>query len=428
MKMAPQFGNINKATMFRFFATESLLTKLLSSHRVAILFGSFSGCWNFGDVAQLLGALRWHSEQRVVDTVCPIASLPSVQDMDRLVNVLGVQEWIFYKYYEDDSTAPAKLSIAGYTLYRVEDALSSRQSIFHVYGGGFLNRFWGAWQLRLIEDALGQLKPSMYIVSGQQIDPEFSSAVAEHIKAYKPLIFGCRDQESVAALSAHDIKAHYSGDDSWEVLSQWADAVGRGRRRWWPHQRSFGLHLNLSWYTHQDIPDSPAPSIKAEVLQDLQDVFAALQEQFGAEACPLVVCAYPDSRLELLDSLSSVEMTFFTMYFPKFVALDLMGLLAHNRWPLVRPMLDRVKVFIASSYHTALFFKMLGVPTLLCAFNQYYQQKAKALGQGPMSVREFLAQDITEYTRQQNRHLQGLAESRRTWLTLLGQVVAKASY
>jgi hypothetical protein len=143
MKMAPQFGNINKATMFRFFATESLLTKLLSSHRVAILFGSFSGCWNFGDVAQLLGALRWHSEQRVVDTVCPIASLPSVQDMDRLVNVLGVQEWIFYKYYEDDSTAPAKLSLGGYTLYRVEDALSSRQSIFHVYGGGFLNRFWG---------------------------------------------------------------------------------------------------------------------------------------------------------------------------------------------------------------------------------------------------------------------------------------------
>jgi len=414
--------------MFRFFVTESSLAKLRSSNRVVILFGGFSGCWNFGDVAQLLGGLRWHSSQRMADTVCPIALFTSVQDLNRMVKVFGVREWIFCKYYEDESTTPAKLSIADCTLYRVEDVLRSRQAIFHVYGGGFLNRFWGAWQLRIIEDAVRQFAPSIYVVSGQQIDPEFSLAVAEHIKAYKPLIFGCRDQESVAALAAHDIKAHYSGDDSCEVVAEWADAVGQGRRRWWRQERSFGLHLNLSWYTHQDDPDNSAPSVKAEVLRDLQDVFAALQDRFGAEACPLVVCAYPDSRLELLDSLSSVELTFFTMYFPKFVALDLIGLVAHNRWSLLGPMLDRVKVFIASSYHTALFFKMLGVPTLLYALNRYYQQKAKSLCQEPMSVREFLAQDIIEQKRRQNRYLRELAESRSAWLRHLDQVVAKARY
>lgn len=435
MKIALRFGNIVKVTtitkkgvMFRFFATESTLAKLRSSHRVAILFGSFSGCWNFGDVAQLLGAIQWHRSQQVQvgDTVCPIAALTSAQDMDRLVLVFGVQEWIFYEYYEDDSAAPDKLPIEGYTLHRVGDALSSRQSIFHVYGGGFLNRFWGTWQLRLIEDVLRQFKPSIYIVSGQQIDPEFSSAVTEHIKAYKPLIFGCRDQDSVAALSTHNVKAYYSGDDSWEVLSQWADAVGQGRRRWWGQPRSFGLHLNLSWYTHQEKAGTGS-SVKAEVLQELHDAFAALQGQFGADTCPVVVCAYPDPRLELVDSLSSLEMTFFTMYFPRFFSVDLMGLLAQSSWSLLKPLLDNIKVFIASSYHTALFFKMLGVPTLLCAFNQYYQQKAKALGQEPMSVREFLAQDIAEHTRQQNRYLKRLAESRRAWLTLLGQVVTKAS-
>lgn len=46
--------------MFCFFATESTLAELRSSHRVAILLGSFSGHWNFGDVAQLLGAIQWH--------------------------------------------------------------------------------------------------------------------------------------------------------------------------------------------------------------------------------------------------------------------------------------------------------------------------------------------------------------------------------
>lgn len=427
VKSALQFGSITKIvaitkqeSMFRFFATESTLAKLSSSHRVAVLFGGFSGCWNFGDVAQLLGAIRWHSSQQQVDTVCAIATLASVHDMDWLVNVFGVQEWIFYKYYEDDSAAPEKLSIAGYTLHSVEQALSSRQTIFHVYGGGFLNRFWGAWQLHLIEEALRQFQPSIYVVSGQQIDPEFSSAVAEHIRTYKPLLFGCRDQESVAALSVHDINAHYSGDDSWEVLSQWADAVGRSARRWWlrRQRRSFGLHLNLSWYTHQDNPDNSAPSVKADVLQGIQDAFAALQEQFGIDTCPLVVCAYPDSRLELLDSLSSVEMTFFTMYFPKFIAVDLIGLLAHNRWSLLKPMLDNVKIFIASSYHTALFFKMLGVPTLLCAFNQYYQQKVKALGQDPMSVREFLSQDVNRHVQKQTLYLQQHKARREEWLRL----------
>ncbi|MEM1868468.1 MAG: hypothetical protein QXY83_06470, partial [Thermosphaera sp.] len=389
LKIALRFGSIletstinRRRDMFCFFATESTLAELRSSHRVAILLGGFSGCWNFGDVAQLLGAIQWHRSQQV-DTVCPLAALTSARGIDPLVLVFGVQEWIFYEYYEDDSAAPDKLLIKeGYTLHRVEDALSSRQSIFYVYGGGFLNRFWGAWQLRLIEDTLRQFKPSIYIVSGQQIDPEFSSAVAEHIKAHKPLIFGCRDQDSVAALSAHNVKAYYSGDDSWEVLSQWADAVGRGRRRWWGQPRSFGLHLNLSWYTHQEKAGTGS-SVKAEVLQELHDAFAALQGQFGADTCPIVVCAYPDPRLELVDSLSSLEMTFFAMYFPRFSSVDLMGLLAQRSWSLLKPLLDNMKVFIVFSYHTALFFKMLGVPTLLCAFNQYYQQKAKALGQEP---------------------------------------------
>jgi Mg2+ and Co2+ transporter CorA len=79
---------------------------------------------------------------------------------------------------------------------------------------------------------------------------------------------------------------------------------------------------------------------------------------------------------------------------------------------------------MVNSYHTALFGKMLGIPTYLLSFNDYYSQKQSGIEVKQRALEEFLDEDPEVILKEQEEALKIHEEARAKWLKELKEVLS----
>ncbi len=400
--------------MFNFFASPETIQKLKTvPGSKLLLVGGFNGYWNFGDMMQLQGAIRWHRETCKPEMIIPFQHLKTVktiEDRTRLQRVFDISDMIFYES-ESQNNAFQEAFALGLVPITFSNTLGS--VICHVYGGGFFNHFWGTWMLELIESVLQIFFPSYYVISGQQVSPDFVEALSAHCKRYQPDLIGCRDSLSAETLHRYGLNAEVSGDDALEEL--FAISAGSPNQTSQEPAKTFGIHLNLSGYVYSAVSERREDQQELAVIRELDSCFQAILKHFTPATRPLVIGAYIDQRDHLDDSLTSIKKTLFTQYFPNLYFVDLVGLFIQRRLREAVATLRQCEYFVSTSYQVALLLKVLDVPTLLLAFNGYCQQKKRGIGESDQSFSEFLSKSRQVNLAEQQRHINQQRTIRAQW-------------
>jgi hypothetical protein len=404
--------------MYDLYARSETINKLReASQQKVFLIGSFNGYWNFGDIMQWLGAVRWHQASQPGHIICSfldIRAISSYEDISVLASISRTEHWLVYA--SDEETRQQALAIG---LEPVELSVSRGESILHVYGGGIFNSFYGKYMIGIIEHVLSSVPFTHYFISGQQIGEEFAECMFAHCQQFKPELIGCRDPLSVDILTDRGLKAFYSGDDAYEEF-QYLRTSRVTRPEPAPESAAFGVLIRLTTDIYRTPANVADPSLAIAIVKGLNTLFQVMFERFGSDCKPVAVGSLLDTRGMINDTWAGIKRTLFTQYFPQFTGLDLVGELIHGRLPAAVSILQQCRLFFTMSYHVALLMQMLGVPTYLWTFNQYYKQKQQGLGQNYKSVEDFLKLTMAEILAGQEESLLRHQRARERWLRMLG--------
>jgi len=412
--------------MVRFYVSSETNQAINSEgiKRIILFAGSYNGYYmNFGDLLQLRGVLRWHRKENPNSLLCPllhVSPIPDKKFVDELTTFFGTPHWIFYVHEEENpSDQIVKL---GLEPLRISSSVPS--IILHVYGGGFFNSFWGHWMLKMIEDVLFIFPIEHYVISGQQVGKEFGPILAEHCRRYRPELVGCRDPISVEVLSKNGVNAVFSSDDAFEEMNSCAESLNRPLLE---KENTFGLQLNLSSYVY--LPSYQAEqNLSAQLqMEQIENLLTLLVARFGAGSVPILVDSYLAPRPEVQNMWISIKQSLLTKYFPHFIGVDLVGFLLQKKLSEAASILRSVSRFIATSYHTAFFAKIVGIPTYLLAFNDYYSQKCSGIEPKRRTLEEFLSETSDTIIREQDEIIQNHREARTKWLAELKQVLGSTN-
>lgn len=415
--------------MFRFYAHKETADELQQSITAKVLLiGGFAGYWNLGDTLQLRGTIRWYQNAHPSAMVCPFVQLGTVGDRDsltRLNGLFGTEHWILYAPSEDPGV-PVRAQSLG--VEPLVPANTRSPAILHVYGGGFFNRWWGDWMLRLIECVLRSVAVDEYLISGQQVGADFADKLSSHCRLFRPQAVGCRDAQSNLLLRARGVEAFESGDDALEEILLIARSGEPGLQSAGPDP-SFGLHLNLSPYSISTggLDSEREPDQIGEVVHTVDGYVRLLLDRYGESVCPVIIGAYPDQRAQVSDSWRSMDRALLAKYFPYFMGMDLVAMWKQARLSEAAAVLRVLQLCVSSSYHVALLAQSLHVPTYLLAWNDYYRQKQRGLMQSIPSFQEFVSGDPRELVAEQAQSLSAHEERRERWLSRLGDVIARTA-
>ncbi|SNB46630.1 hypothetical protein [Geobacter sp. DSM 9736] len=343
-----------------------------------ILFGGYLGYNNFGDILQLKEAIKFHESVTKLTPVviCHINSIPDDYFQHRLRNWFNAAAFIFVHDHPMNNLEMLNLCL-------VEKSFPIKN--MHLYGGGFLNRYWGEYFLKLVEGLIQNFKVDNYVISGQQVDAALKSRLASHFQKCKPCLIGARDYESQAIINSCGFKCEFSFDDASNIIDAW------GLRK--PHDQTAGpqqpifIHLNTSKYTCNSTEEN-----KKE-LDRLKQVLKTLSETF-AQHEPVVLNAYSEYRASVKDSLSSIVSLEDSFPFNNYRVIDIAHLaLLHD--PMCKDADSDLVGFgrgvaFSSSYHTAVFCNMLKTPCYMISENDYYNQKREGLGEA-RTLEQFLS-------------------------------------
>jgi len=395
-------------------------------NQVVLLVGGYNGYYfNFGDLLQLKGAINWYKRENPNSLILPLIHLAPVPDkafMDELFSFFETSDFVFYAFEEEDFKEKIfKLSLEPLRLPTKLPTIN-----FHIYGGGFFNRFWGNFMLKVIEGVLNNFPVDHYVISGQQIDQKFAPILAEHFRKYQPDIIGCRDPLSIEILSKHGISAHFSSDDSFEELLEATKKLSNSQNV--SDQRySFALNLNLSYYVFLTFyqEEKPVPTqVDETLLERFDNLLNLLLSKVKNKGIPIFVDSYLTRKTEVQNMWVSIKQSLITKYFPQFIGVDLAGALLRGELNLAGSVLCFAPFFIATSYHTAFFGKMLGIPTYLMAFNEYYFQKQSGLEIKQRTLEEFLDESREIILKEQEENIKTHEEARSKWLKELKEALS----
>lgn len=330
------------------------------------LYGGYEGFHNFGDVLQVKSMIRFHRATSGQEPI-PVLALTSLTDRgfpDRIRTWLGVEHIL----WESDERVDAR-SADLEPLDRVRTG-----GYLHVYGGGYLNRNWGARRVEVLGCLVDALVPADFIASGVQLDETVVASLGSLFTRMRPSVFGVRDRESerLARLILPPDIVDFSFDDIIEPLVEWAARVrsaGSG-----PRDR-VAIHMN-STAEYLD----PAEQLSGFSL--LADRIRASRPDLGAT----LVQAYDDRRTLVRDTLECVKALDGTFPFAYYDVVDLAreSLVLDAADPRPDPglasALGRCAFAVCSSYHTAMTLQLAGIPAYLVATNEFYRQKRTGLG------------------------------------------------
>ncbi len=350
-----------------------------------LLLGSYLGYANFGDIAQLKGVIEWYRHHTDLQPVVVLAtdSLRDGGDAERARSAFNVDAVVYVAPWAADYTWAGLTPVS--EVHSIE--------LLHLYGGGFLNRYWGTTVLSMLEFVQDAFEIERTVISGQQVDPEFAGELADFLRRRPAVLVGCRDEESLEVLRSHGVDAHYSFDDAWETLLEFADThrsdlVGDGS------VPMALVHLNVSAYTlAQDIGSAAGVDVELQRVRDrLSLVVAHVEARAGSIR---LLQAYTDRRLlDITDTLGVVVQLEERSSVDSFdvVRLDQMMLRFRptGSVPSVARAVSAEIVALSSSYHVVLLCHVLGVPSWLMTRNDYYAQKYAGLHLANIDLEEFL--------------------------------------
>jgi hypothetical protein len=352
-----------------FYTDETSRDILLEDQQKIILIGGDFGHGNFGDVLQHITSVNIAKASKRFATVSIMAA-----------NAIGFKEfpeWARRSYGTDAiifvADYPLILDEASPVLVPLGDIRNL--SAVHLYGGGFLNDMWGDFVLGVTEYFLNLAPHATYLVSGQQITHPYQSRVAKHIEAFKPALFGVRDELSRQWLRDSGFDPLYSFDDATEALIDLEKKL--------PLQRGSGLlmHLNASDYTG-----------RGTGLRSLHNDLMQLSTHMGTSSKVTLFQAFRDTRHEVNDSLETLKQLDFQ--FP-FNDLRLVGLASLAYGNTTSSVIEPIQgeIGYSCSYHVALLLQLAGIPCWLRSNNPFYDQKSRAL-QVTQDIGSFLREPL----------------------------------
>lgn len=337
------------------YADKTSRDVLLSDLQKFVLIGSDFGYGNFGDVLQQVNSLNAAKQAKRFATVSVMAA-----------NAIGFSD--FPALIRGNYGADAIVFVADYPLI-LDDSSPNLEPIgeirnlaaIHLYGGGFLNNMWGDYVLGVTEYFLRLVPEATYVVSGQQVTPPYQSRVVEHIKSFKPKLFGVRDELSQRWLREAGCNVDFSFDDATEALLDLTETL--------PLQRGAGLlmHVNASDYTAND-------TLTLGLGYEMQKLKSSRWAQDGIT----LFQAYRDPRHEVSDARETLKKLDVAFPFTDLRLIELASLVysgkkAHVANPIVG------EIGYSCSYHVALWLQLAGIPCWLRSSNPYYDQKSRAL-------------------------------------------------
>jgi hypothetical protein len=348
------------------FADPETVAELSGARAVILLIGGYDGSGNYGDLVQLDAALGLLARFEPGLRILPVLERSRLADHRTLRDefVHPPAHCLFFdpgEGHEGDLlpvAAPADLAFAA----------------CYLYGGGYLNRSWGARKLAMLaaaEALLGEggAERVYRISSGLQTDAEWLSTLAddERARLRSFALLGARDSRSAEALAAIGAPASVleTGDDAVGLLRATAPAgavsTDGGRLR-------LNLHIaEHAWVTGR--PDSIA------------DFCVAFAAELGRRAGLLVLAqpliAYDDRHVSDRAAMARLA----AARTPAGVELAEPRVLHPHSLATALGEMNRAALTLSCSYHVALTSLLLGVPTVLIGDNAYYEQKAAGLAE-----------------------------------------------
>ena len=337
------------------YADEASREVLLNDMQKVALIGSDFGYGNFGDVLQHVNSLNAAKQAKRFASVSIMAA-----------NAIGFAD--FPTWTRANYGADAIVFVADYPL--ILDGSSPclelvgeirNLAAIHLYGGGFLNSMWGDYVLGITEYFLRLAPEATYVVSGQQVTPPYQSRLVEHIKDFRPKLFGVRDELSQRWLREAGFNADFSFDDATEALLELTETL--------PLQRGVGLlmHVNASDYTSND-------ALTLGLGYEMQQLKASRWANNGIT----LFQAYRDPRHEVCDARETLKKLDVAFPFTDLRLIELASLVyGDHKTHVASPIVGEIGY--SCSYHIALWLQLAGIPCWLRSSNPYYDQKSRAL-------------------------------------------------
>jgi hypothetical protein len=340
------------------WATAADRERIARARSAVLMVGGYDGAGNFGDVLQLAAALRTVAE--IEGAPLPIAVIERGA-LDSHAPLLAERPELFdgaaFAHFTDSGVAPAD------GLDRLEVGAAPAASALLLYGGGYLNRWWGARKAGLAaaaERLSAAAAPLPLIASGLQVE---GTAVAPggpvNALLSRASLLGARDIRSLElmrGLAGDRAAVELVADDAIPLLAP-GDAI---------EEATVNVHLNAGDWVGVE-----------------PRAFARFLCEVGREAgSPLAlrpVIAYEDPRVS---ETAQIEQLLH-------VHCDDLRRSGLRPAEPVNALADvcgdgvtaqrRARLTISCSYHVALTSLLAGIPTVLLAENGYYDQKAAGL-------------------------------------------------
>ena len=344
------------------YATRADRRRLRKARSAVLMVGSYDGSGNFGDVLQLAGAIETVSG--LPGSPLPVAIVERTTRAShtslrsRFPDQLG---GAVYAHFDDGSCT------AHDRVVELAAGEAPLDSVLYLYGGGYLNHWWGDRKVALSEAAerLAGGGALLLVASGQQVEEGLIAAGgAAHELISRATWVGARDAGSLEFLRANLAQEPHrivvSGDDAVPLLHL-GPAVP---------EYLVNFHINAGEW----VSDQPEAVIGR--------VVAILRRLGEASSRPLElqpVIAYEDDRISEARLISEVmerhrrdlERAGLIPAPPLDVLADATG----NSLARFR----RARLTVSCSYHVAVTSLLAGIPTMLLAANRYYEQKAAGL-------------------------------------------------
>jgi hypothetical protein len=345
-----------------FYATPATAAEVSRANAIVILVGGYDGSGNYGDIAQLDAALEMLGRFEPGLLLLPVLERSRAVDHgEQIAGFLRPPAQVMFfgpeEGYQDDLVpvpAPGDPAFAA----------------CYLYGGGFLNHYWGERKLAMLRAAEALLQGGgateiRQLSSGLQADAgwiaDLDSADSARLTSLKPLV--ARDPQSAEALATLG-EVLDGGDDAIGILGRLP--VGA------PPDPDGSLHVNVhiggeSWISEN-----------AERIAELfGDFLAEVGRRAGVPVVAHPLIAYLDRHIDERPQVARLE----AACAKRSIGFAEPDVLRPVHLPAISPELRRAALTLSCSYHVALTSLMLGVPAVLLRDNAYYEQKAGGLAE-----------------------------------------------
>lgn len=337
--------------------------RLADAESVLFLVGGYDGSGNYGDVLQLATAIDTVARLPGTPLAVPIVERETHGHHSELMRRYGERfDAAVFAFFQDRPHDPRD------GLEELPPAeVRTPRALLYLYGGGYMNGWWGGRKVAhtAAAEQLAGGRSLPVVASGLQVDePTVAPGGPAHDLLRRASLIGVRDADSLELVrrqvSDATDRVELAGDDAMPFFFHP------------PVETSLivNLHVNDgSW-----ISDEPG-SMRGKIVALVQELGRASAKPL--ELQPLI--AYEDPRIserrivsELLEQHGgSLEEAGLTALEPLDVLEDAIG----NDLAAFR----RGRLTVSCSYHVTLTSLLAGIPTVMLAQNDYYEQKASGL-------------------------------------------------